>query len=295
MSDSFRTMQAVGDLVHHVKPLLARHLAAVSEASGLTLRETGEAFARLRDDGYWFQRDETLPLLDGLETIAITQAEGFDLAVVVLLADVLQRRQVSGLLTEAWAESVVRLRNWPATLRAAVANGLRRAVELGAITLERPPTDADCQTRQPAEIAEYLLQIARSMRREELEAVAQADYGKDVGEHLAGLQRVIREQDGVYEHKGDREFPGRVVNSTSIAPNEMGFPGCTAIVFINALRLGPRFESHVESDWENFDAAYSALPPSQRDPILAAFRHLYELDWLWDIDTDLTIPVVDQL
>ena len=93
-------------------------------------------------------------LLDGLETIAITQAEGFDLAVVVLLADVLQRGQASGLLTEAWDEACKRLRDWPATLRAAVANGLRRAVELDAITLElaahrcrlsNPATCRDCR------------------------------------------------------------------------------------------------------------------------------------------------------
>ena len=122
MRDDFRTMQAVSDLIHHVKPLLAQHLAAVAEASAMGLRETGEAFARLRDDGFRFECDETLPLLDGLETIAITQAEGFDLAVVVLLADILQRRQASGLLADAWDEACKRLRDWPATLRAAVAN-----------------------------------------------------------------------------------------------------------------------------------------------------------------------------
>ena len=301
MSDSFRTMQAVSDLIHHVKPLLAQHLAAVAEASGLTLRETGEAFARLRDDGFRFQRDETLPLLDGLETIAITQAEGFDLAVVILLADVLQRQQVSGLLTEAWAESVVRLRNWPATLRAAVANGLRRAVELGLITLETSPTDEDCQTRESAVIAEHVLQIVRSMRRDELAAVAQAEHGRDAPQHLAALRQVIADHDGIMgpDHYW---FPSEVVELTAHVASAPGFAGCTAILLLNAMRHGDG-RGWINFRWEPLGAAYCALQPSRRDPILAGIRYIYETDSEFcelsprkvRLGEGATIPVVDDL
>ncbi|MDB5664501.1 hypothetical protein, partial [Cypionkella sp.] len=276
MRDNFRTMQAVSDLIHHVKPLLAQHLAAVAEASGLTLRETGEAFAQLRDDGFRFQRDQTLALLDGLETIAIAQADGFDLAVVILLADVLQRGEVSELLVEAWDEASNRLRDWPATLRAAVANGLRRGVELGAITLDAPPTDADCQTRQPAEIAAPLLRIARSMRRDELYAVAQADRGEDLERHFAALMNVIGNRDGIFP-EGEVWYPSEVVELRAEVPSAPGFEGCTAILLLNVLKRGDQ-AGWVTQSWLWQGAAYCAQRPSARDPILACIRHLYETD-----------------
>ncbi|MDB5658621.1 MAG: hypothetical protein JWS10_1236 [Cypionkella sp.] len=277
MSDnSFRTVQAVSDLVHHVKPLLAQHLAAVAEASGLTLRETGEAFAQLRDDGFRFQREETLALLDGLETIAITQAEGFELAVVVLLADVLQRRQVSGLLVEAWEHACKFLRDWPTTLRAAVANGLRRTAELATLTLQTPPTDADCQTRKPAEIAAPLLRIARSMRRDELYAVAQADRGDAVEQHFAALMDVIGKRDGIFP-EGEVKYPSEVVELRAGMDSAPGFEGCTAILLLNVLKRGDKAGLFTQI-WPLYGAAYCALRPSTHDPILAGVRHIYETD-----------------
>ena len=276
MSENFRTMQAVSDLVHHVKPLLALHLAAVAKASGLGLRETGQAFARLRDDGFRFQRDETLALLGGLETIAISQAEGFDLVVVILLADVLQRRQASGLLAETWDEACKRLPDWPGTLRAAMANGLRRAVELGLVTLHTDPTDADFQTHKSLEISEPLLRIARSMRRDELFAVAQADHGHDIEKHFAALMDVIAKRDGIFP-EGEVAYQAKVIELTANAANASGFEGCTAILLLNVLKTGDptgRFDVR----WPQHGAAYCALRPSTRDPILAGIRHIYETD-----------------
>lgn len=298
MSGSFRTMQAVSDLVHHVKPLLAQHLAAVAEASGLGLRETGEAFARLRDDGFRFQRDETLPLLNGLETIAITQAEGFDLAVVVLLADVLQRGQASGLLAEAWDEACKRLRDWPATLRAAVANGLVRASKRYLIHLEMGPTHLDCLTRGGVEVSEHLLQIARSLRRHELEAISRADYGMNADAYLDALIDTLARRSGVFPTEG--VSPYEVVNLTSFDTKSQAFAGCTALILLNCLKTGSCDGFH----WEEYGAVYCGLKPSQRDAILAGIRHIYETDvnFLHLATVDLsrlgegaTIPVVDDL
>ena len=315
MSDSFRTMQAVSDLVHHVKPLLTQHLAAVAEASGLGLRETGEAFARLRDDGYWFQRDETLPLLDGLETIAITQAEGFDLAVVVLLADVLQRRQVSGLLTEAWDEASKRLRDWPATLRAAVANGLRRAVELDVIKLAKLPRDIDRLTRSAPEISEVLLRIARSMRRDEILAVAQAGENPDIEPRLRALEDLIRIHEGLFQNEiaGVRSnaLAWDIVHTSASRNSAVGFEGCSALLLLNSLHQDA---GHIwfAGYWEEFGAEYCGFKASVRDPILAGVRYLFEADLSrFDDDPDfidrreyesdadplplIPIPVVDDL
>ena len=315
MSDSFRTMQAVSDLVHHVKPLLAQHLAAVAGASGLTLRETGEAFARLRDDGFRFECDETLPLLDGLETIAITQAEGFDLAVVVLLADVLQRRQVSGLMTEAWDEACKRLRGWPATLRAAVSNGLRRAAELDVIKLSKPPRDIDRLTRPATEISEELLRIARSMRRDEILAVAQADESSDIDSRLKALEDLIRIQDGLFQNEiagvGSDTLAWEIVHITASRNSAVGFEGCTAIFLLNEIKPNAG-RIWFSGYWEEFGETYCRLKASVRDPVLAAVRYMFEADLCkFDDDPDfidrrefesdadplplIPIPVVDQL
>ena len=140
---SFRTWQAVADLIHHVKPLLEAHLGTVAQSMGVSPREAGVAVGLLRDDGFAFKRDATLNLLDGLENIAIARGDGFDLAVVVLLADLLQSRVGTSVLSDVWPEAAARLRGWPATLRAAVANGLVRAREYGLVEID-PPNPASC-------------------------------------------------------------------------------------------------------------------------------------------------------
>ena len=272
---SFRTWQIVSDLIHHVKPLLPASFGALATASGLTIVQVGEALQLLRDDHFTFLRDEAFALLDGLETLAIRQGEGFELAVVVLLADTLQTRQASGLLTEAWAAAGVRLRGWPDTLRAAVANGLRRAVELGLIMQEHP-SQADCVTRDSATIAEPLLRIARAMRPDELDSVARADRDQEADSHLAALKDVIRNRNGIFPD-GDAWYPTEVVELVAHRAENPGFEGCTALLLLNALADGD-MEKHFTFRWPRLGAEYCALRPSARDPVLAGIRYLYETD-----------------
>jgi hypothetical protein len=303
MDNSFRTAQAVSDLVHHVKPLLALHLAVVARASGLTLAQTGAAFRALRDDGFRFQRDATFPLLDGLKSIAITQGEGFELALVVLLADNLQSQRTFAQVADAWGAVVRRLRDGPATLRAAAANGLVRAGDVGIMRLSTHPTAADCLTRDAATIAEPLLQIARSMRQDELMSVAAADYGRDVEHHLGALRSVIGQRDGIFLPE-DYWYPSKVVELTSHSAASPGYAGCTAILLLNALKIGDRL-GWFSDRWSGQGAAYCALQPSRRDPILAAVRYLYESDRhfmdsaLFDsagrLGEGATLPVVTEL
>ena len=272
---SFRTWQTVADLTHHVKPLLPQAFGALADASGLTSVQTGEALQMLRDDHFSFSQDETFALLDGLEALATAQAEGFELAVVVLLTDLLQTRQGSGLAAEVWAAAGTRLRTWPDTLRAAVANGLRRAVALGLISQEPPPAQ-DCVTRAAVMIAEPLLRIARAMRPDELDAVVHEDYGNDVARHLAALKHVIRNQNGIFS--GDQAwFPAEVVELAAHVADRPGFEGCTALLLLNALAKGDLRED-IAIRWPRLGPAYCALRPSARDPVLAGIRHIYESD-----------------
>jgi len=232
--NSFRTRQAVSDLAHHIKPLLAPHLAEVAAAAGLSLAETGAAFGMLRDDGFRFVRDQTLPLLDGLETIATD------------------------------------------TLRAAVANGLRRAGQSGVLALDRPPCDADCLTRTAEVIAEPLLRIARSMNPNDLLAVAQADRGQDVARHLSALRDMIKNRDGILG-PDESWVPSEVIELTASAALRPGFEGCTAILLLNVLKNGDGM-GWIRSRWPQLGAACCALRPSTRDPVLAGIRYVYESD-----------------
>lgn len=255
--NSFRKAQAVGDLIHHVKPLLARHLAVVAQASGLTLAETGAAFRGLRDDGFRFRREEALPLLAGLEAIAATGAEGFELAVTVLLAEAVRSgRDVPGM-----ALALQRLGAWPATLRAAVVNG---AMWLGAV-----PEAADCVTRGKAEIAEALVRVARSMRRDELYAVA--ERGANLSADFAALMEGIGQRDGIMSGAALE-----VVELGARLPKQVGYEGCTAILLLNALHQGEG--RGFAARWQEQGAVYCALQPSRRDAILSALRYFYETD-----------------
>jgi hypothetical protein len=302
MDTSFRTAQAVSDLIHHVKPLLSQHLAAVAEASGMTLAETGEAFRLLRDDGYVFRRDETMRLFMGLHRLGMKEGKGFELALVVLLADALQNPRTPDFLIEVWAEAVDHLSNWPATLRAAAANGLRQAKTHDRINLFTLPEDKDYLTRPADLIADHLLRIARSMRRDELYEVARADYGSDLEKHFAALLEVIGKRDGIFL-ESDAWFPSEVIELTSHTPGAPGHEGCTAILLLNALKTNDS-AGWFDFRWQNQGAAYCALRPSVRDPILAGIRHLYETDpeflAFHTIDPSrlgegATIPVVDDL
>lgn len=283
----FRTRQAVADLVAHVKPLLPPSFGVVAKAAGLTIVQTGEAIQLLRDDQFTFCRDETFALLDGLESLAVAQGEGFGLAVVILLADLLQTRQASRAMPEVWTAAQVRLRGWPETLRAAAANGLRRAVELGLIARE-PGVPADRMTRAAGVIAEPLLRIARAMRPDELLTVA--DLGEDIETDLDALKSVIRHQRGIFGTDGPPVAGVELVANTPGAP---GFEGCTALMLLNALQTGD-FRGWVASRWETQGAAYCTLRASARDPVLAAVRYVYETDPSF-APGGIPIPVVHDL
>jgi hypothetical protein len=287
----FRTAQAVSDLVAHVKPLLPPSLGALARASGLSIVQTGEALQLLRDDQFHFGREETFALLDGAEHLALAQGEGFEIAIVLLLADLLQTRAASGLPPQAWADAQVRLRAWPDTLRAAVANGLRRAVDLGLMALDTPP-GADGVTRPAEAIAEPLLRIARAMRPDELDAVALADYGNDAERHLAALKDVIRNRAGLFP-EGEAWFPAEAVERVAHDPEAPGFEGCTALMLVNVLAQGA-LQGDVSFRWQHLAPAYTSLRPSARDPVLAAVRYLYETDPTF-APQGIPIPVVHDL
>ncbi len=291
-ANCFRTAQAVSDLVHHVKPLLARDLVVVAAASGLTLSQAGTAFRTLRDDNFRFQRAGTLALKGGLELIVSGQGEGFELAVVILLTDALQRRAPSGRLAAVWAEAGQRLRDWPATLRAAVANALLRASDLLLIQLEVLPTQADRLTRATAGVADPLLRVARAIHRHTLEEIAQADRGMDADNHYMALIETLARREGIFPIDGMSPF--LVVNLTSLQTHSDAFAGCTALLLLNNL-AGDGVH------WQNYGAVYCALKPSQRDALLAGFRYVYETsasfapDIAGRLGGGATIPVVDDL
>ena len=128
-------------------------------------------------------------------------------------------------------------------------------------------------TRVAAEIAEALLPIARSMRPDELWAVAQADHRHDPERHLAALREVIGLRDGIIS-AGENFYPRWVVELAGFGPEHPGFEGCTAILLLNALKVRGK-DGWSDFTWENLSPSYFRLRPSARDPILAAIRWFY--------------------
>lgn len=288
----FRTAQGISDLIYHVKPLLARHLGDVAQHGRMTPRDVGAAFAALRDDGFQMRREETSALFIALESMAEKQLAGAELAVIVLLIDALQSREALA-LPRVWHDAVLSLPNLPDTQRAALANGLVLALDMGLMFLNTRPTPDQCITRDAGQIAEELLRIARALRRDQLYAIAGADNGSDLQQHFAALMDVIGTRDGIFPD-GERWYPSEVVELTSHDPNAPGHQGCTALLLLNAMKNGDRM-GWFEYRWQNQWATYCAFPPSTRGPILAGVRYLYESNrnFLWSYATDISARLGD--
>ena len=119
--------------------------------------------------------------------------------------------------------------------------------------------------------------------------------------HLAALREVIRiitvswGQTTIW-------FPSEVVELTAHVASAPGFAGCTAILLLNAMRDGDG-RGWINFRWEPLGAAYCALQPSRRDPILAGIRYIYETDTEFcavsprkaRLGEGATIPVINDL
>ena len=274
----FATRQAVADLIHHA--------ARCAVPAGLA----ADDLRKLLADGLVLTGHAPPPLTDALQLLLAEPGPGFDLALCVDLADVLQGGAGLGMLDWVWEQSQDNLRAMPATLRAAVMNGFVRAHEAGLILLDTGPSAADCLTRPAADILPGLRQIACSMDADTRAQVAGRVQGDLAQTHFDALNRVLDEQGGRMTHD-QIWYPGEALEMCAYEATSSAFNSCTAILLVDVLQRGDRL-GWFAARRELHAQVYCGLPDAVRWPILAAIRWIYEGPGLDANGATVMLPVV---
>lgn len=202
------------------------------------------------------------------------------LAISIPLFQLLREKTHTSETSNLLDDEITEIRNLPAYARAAIANGYLDLSHPNTAHRGTFPTIADGTSVDLETTCAKLLEIAKAITEAELLHIAKADYQNHTDAHYNALKQVIFEQGCVFEE--DQSWvPSEVVELVSHVPGDTGFAVATAVLLHHCLRKGD-YQGHTEFRWQNNATAYLALPPSHQDPILAAFRYLYESDPLWD-------------
>lgn len=274
----FTTLQAIGDL----RALTGRLLAPALDRLAPPPPQRQALGALVTAEHGLFASDDSLalwPLLDRLAADAAQPDAVCALANGLLMANALQggdRAEVAGSL---WSASAPRLRRLPPALRGPLARAATCTGDRHRFTAAAAPTADDRLSVDRGEISRRLIRIAQAATEAELRHIARADYGCGCDTHLPALRRVIFEQDCVFtDDQG--WYPSEVVELVSHVPAQPGFAVATAILLTHCLHKGD-LQANTEFRWGNNAAAYLDLPQNLRNPILAAFRAIYETDLGW--------------
>ncbi len=199
------------------------------------------------------------------------------------------------LLADLWEVRSERLGRAPPPIRAALVNGLQRLVELGLFQ-GADVTQLSERVTLPRRLVESaLIRIGRKMSADEIEHVARADYGCDVVRHRTALRAVLDHPELAYPD-GEAWYPAEVVELVSHVPGQPGHVPCLAIVLLDALRTGDA-QGNAEYRLQQQFTELSELGSDLRDPLFAAFRHLYESvpHWSPPVPAAFTLPWVATL
>lgn len=274
----FRTLQAISDL-----QALTCDIVDEADANWPIAESQSVALRRLVTvEGCSFGSDASLALWSLLDEIATQPAQPdavCALSTGVLMANALQggdRQEVAGSL---WSDSVARLRRLPHRLRGPLARAALCTRDRHRFRDSAAPSADDTLSVDVARTSARLVGIARAATEEELRHIARADYGCGCDTHLPALRQVIFKQDCVFT-EAQGWYPSEVVELVSHVPTEPAFAVATAILLNHCLHKGD-LQASTDFRWENNAAAYLALPPPLRDPILAGFRAIYESDGGW--------------
>lgn len=209
-------------------------------------------------------------------------------ATCILLLDRLENSERGGDFEWEWDAFATRYRSADAPTRAAIMNGLDQGRKHCLISDGVRPSVSDCTTKPVGEVIRPLLQLAKSLTKEEREWIAQADYGEDARRHLRALNELLETNDSVYP-SGENWFPAEVVELVSHGNKNPGFAGCTAIVLINAIADNDS-QANADFRWKSHRHSYSSLALPQLRAIHDGFRHIYEVVRDWDPYCDEFAP-----
>ena len=274
----FRTLQAISDLQALVGDILNR----TGETLDFSAPEVTTLYKLVTDERYAFNSDASISLWPRLQELAADETAGDAACALsngILMANALQggdRQEVAGSL---WSGSVTRLRKLPYRWRGPLARAALCTSDRHRFDGDAAPSHDDRLSVDIAGTRERLVKIARSATEEEILHIARADYGCGCDRHLSELRKVIRDQGCVFaESQG--WYPSEVVELVSHVPTEPAFAVATAILLNHCIHKGD-LQGSTDFRWENNAAAYLAMAPVLRDPVLAGFRAIYEFDDGW--------------
>lgn len=274
----FRTLQAISDLQALVGDILNR----TGETLDFSAPELTTLYKLVTDERCAFNSDASISLWPRLQELAADETAGDDACALsngILMANALQggdRQEVAGSL---WSGSVTRLRKLPYRWRGPLARAALCTSDRHRFDGDAAPSHDDRLSVDIPGTSERLVKIARSATEEEILHIARADYGCGCDKHLSELRKVIRDQACVFaESQG--WYPSEVVELVSHVPTEPGFAVATAVLLNHCIHKRD-LQGSTDFRWENNAAAYLAMAPVLRDPVLAGFRAIYELDDGW--------------
>lgn len=203
----------------------------------------------------------------------------FITATVILVADRLQDGTGQDDLFWNWSAFQERYREAAAPVRAALMNGFRCAHDMQLARLENPPKGRDLRTYDEDDLVRLLKLIARNMSANLRNAVCDLAPEETKTVHQKALTNCLKHSCILSEFGG--WFPKEVVELASLDTEHPAHPACTALMLIDAIstedatgRMADLYETMAED--------YYLMREEIRVPVVAALRHLHELDSAWE-------------
>lgn len=203
----------------------------------------------------------------------------FMTATIILLADRLQHGAGEDDLYWNWDAFQERFHEAPSPVRAALMNGFRCAHGMKLVKLDRPPKGSDLRTYDEDDLIRLLKIIARSMSddvRRQLCDLAPLEV-RDV--HRNSLENCLRSSCVLSEF--GNWFPGEVVEKASLETGHPAQDASTALLLIDAISTGDA-KGKMAFRYEELAEDYFQLNQEVRVPMIAALRHLHEMEQNWE-------------
>lgn len=207
----------------------------------------------------------------------------FMTATIVLLADRLQSGAGEDDLFWNWDAFQDRYREAPSPVRAALMNGFRCAHGLKRVKLDKPPKGTDLRTYDEGDLVRLLKIIARSMTDQMRDTVC-LEAPKDTQPvHRTALENCLKGSCTLSEYGG--WFPSEVVEKVSLDADHPSYVACSALMLLDAIATGDA-KGRMAFRYEELAEEYFQLDTEVRVPMVAALRHLHEMDANWEPYSD---------
>ena len=203
----------------------------------------------------------------------------FITATIILVADRLQKGAGEDDLFWNWSAFHDRYREAAAPVRAALMNGFRCAHDMQLARLDNPPQGRDLRTYDEDDLIRLLKLIARNMSKDLRNRLCDLAPGDTRAVHQRALTNCLKHSCILSEFGG--WFPKEVVEMASLDTDHPAHAACTALMLIDAISTADA-TGRMADLYETLAEDYFLMREEIRVPVVAALRHLHELDSTWE-------------